>query len=353
MTHKFVLLAAMLSVTACMGGGDGSNPVNNPGGGTEEPDDPLGGITTVDTIPPGTPKPSPATAIIRSEPQGGDGTGFATGFSYDGAKDEFTVDNLAFDGENTYTRDPLVGTLSTGATVYALYEADITVDDPLNGAPVDQFNYRALYGQSKNKLADGRPTTEFAIVRTGSYIPYGFGGFIYQRNGNVVLPDTGFAKFTGDYAGLRDFAGRGGLEYATGDMEILIDFEDFNTGSGVAGTVKNRAIFAQDGTDLTADYITALNAEYGGVYAGLPVLRFVISDGVANANGEIIGNVTSSIQPASGALEQYEAGTYYAVVSGDPANEIVGVLTVESDLPNVDGVTARETGGFILHRPIP
>ncbi|MBK1636014.1 hypothetical protein [Rhodovulum adriaticum] len=352
MAHNRILLAALLAVAACSGG-DGTNPINN-SGGVEDGSDTgnEGGITSVDEMPPGTPLPKPNRAIVRREPED-DTNGFATGFAYNSDTDEFTVDNLAFDGDNTYSRDDVVGTLSTGATRYALYEGDSEVSDPVTGDPIGQFNYRALYGVSHNQMEDGRPTTEFAIVRTGSYVGYGYGGFIYQRNGSVTLPETGQANFNGEYAGLRDFEGKGGLEYVIGDMSVSIDFEDFNTGSGVAGYVENRRIFDQDGNDLTVEYINAFQTQYEGTYEALQVLRFVISDGVADANGEIIGQVDSNILTGAGEIQQVESGTYYAIVSGEPANEIVGVLTVESSHPAIEGVTVRETGGFILHRPAP
>ena len=53
-------------------------------------------------------------------------------------------------------------------------------------------------------------------------------------------------------------------------------------------------------------------------------------------------------------MEVYEFGTYYGVIAGDtttnPGGEIVGVIVVESDDPRYQGVTAQETGGFILYR---
>ncbi len=81
----------------------------------------------------------------------------------------------------------------------------------------------------------GTGRTEFAIVRTGAYRDFGFGGFVMKRNDNVVLPSSGQAAYTGDYGAVRDFSGATGLEYVTGDMDIAIDFEDFNDGNAVQG----------------------------------------------------------------------------------------------------------------------
>jgi hypothetical protein len=189
-------------------------------------------------------------------------------------------------------------------------------------------------------------------------VPYGFGGFIYQRNGGVVLPTSGQAHYEGDYAALRDFNGRGGLEYATGDMEIDIDFNDFNDGDGVKGEVSNRAIFDANGQDITNDVLAALNAEYASTLGAsplttLPVITFKVGPGVLDANGEIVGEVGSTVI-GDAAAEVFEEGKSYAVISGDATaggnDEIVGVIVVEADDPRFDGVTVRETGGFILYR---
>ena len=151
---------------------------------------------------PGTTNPTASGSISRSEAKNAGpggvavvGNGFAEGIHYDAANDTFTVDNLAFDGGNVYHRDTSVPTLGP-AKVFA---ASSTYADSQTGASIDQFSYRALYGVSKT----GK--TNFAIVRTGAYIPYGFGGFIYNRSGSVTLPTSGQAEYTGEYAGIRDF----------------------------------------------------------------------------------------------------------------------------------------------------
>ena len=50
-------------------------------------------------------------------------------------------------------------------------------------------------------------------------------------------------------------------------------------------------------------------------------------------------------------VKVYEDGKYFAVLAGSGANmEVTGIVVIESQDPIVDGVTARETGGFILYR---
>lgn len=61
--------------------------------------------------------------------------------------------------------------------------------------------------------------------------------------------------------------------------------------------------------------------------------------------------ISTIFNPDSGAYEPYETGTYYGIISGSGANmEIVGVIVMTSEDPRFEGVTAQETGGFIVYR---
>lgn len=326
--------AALFVLTACDGDPfAATDPVDE----TPVEEDPTG-IESDRTLPPGTTSPAPTTGIVRFEPEDGTGNGFAQSFSYDSSNDTFSVDNLAFDGDNTYIRDTQVGQLGP----FAVYENRDPIQDPINGQFINQFQHKAIYGVSTSG------ETEFAIVRTGAYVDYGFGGFVYQRNGDVSLPTTGQALFEGDYAGLRDFQSRGGLEFVDGDMVIAIDFEDFNDGDAVRGEIFNRTIYDTDGNDITGSVITGINAANNASLSQLPTMRFVIEPGVLDDNGEIVGSINSFIVDNTGALVTFEQGNYYAIISGPDATEIVGVVVAESLVSPT--VTARETGGFILYR---
>lgn len=330
MSKNLALMLALLgALVACGGDGDGSNPVNKPP--QEEEDD-----SDID-LPDGTEDATANDPITRYEPQDGTtGNGYASNVSYDPATDTFTVDNLGFDGNNVYRRDDQVASLGP----FAVYEASENFFDSVTGERIEQLtDYKAIYGVSQSGQ------TEFAIVRTGAYVDYGFGGYVYSRNGGVTLPTTGQAAYSGDYAGLRDFTNRGGIEYTTGDMNVAIDFEDFNEGSAVQGTVFNRRIFDTAGNDITDDIIDAL-----GSGTELPALVFSIGPGVLSENGELAGEIASFVSNEGGGLETFESGNYYAVLSGNNAEEIVGVIVVNSDDPRFDGVGVRETGGFILTR---
>ena len=350
MTNRLLTLALMAFLAGC----GSSNPFMDDGTGDGDTD---GDTTTDSTLPPGTTNPTPGGAILRSEPRqdaNGDhyGDGFANNISYNATSDTFYVDGLAFDGSQPegvpYGRS-VPGNLGS----YALYEAPLTHPDFITSNPINQFPHRALYGVSSTG------NTEFAIVRTGAYMDFGFGGFIYQRSGGVTLPTQGQAHYAGDYAGIRDFSGSGGLEYITGDMEVDIDFDAFPdncAGAGcnaVHGYVFNRQIYDTDGNNITGAYLTALNANLpsGSPPATeVPAILFRIGPGVMDSNGEITGDAYT-VGPDG---QQLDEGNYYLLMSGNhtagTGGEIVGVIVVEGADPRVDDVQVRETGGFILPR---
>jgi hypothetical protein len=315
----------------------------------------------------GTTNAQPNRGITRVEERVADGgenngNGYAEGFIYDAVNDTFEVDGLAFDGANVYTRDNQVASLGP----YEVYESANTFEDSETGVVINQFLHRAIQGQSTNVDANGVPNTRFAIVRTGAYVPYGFGGFLYERNGRVSIPSAGQAGFSGEYAGLRDYSGAGGLDYVTGDVNVAIDFEDFNDsdgliGDGVRGEVFNRRVFALNGQDITAQIIDGINANVASP-AGqldrngpLPELIFQVGPGVMSEAGEIAGQLNSNVLTEDG-FEAFEVGNYYAILADSPtlpAGELVGIVVVTVADPRfaTNGPTVRETGGFIAYRP--
>lgn len=290
---------------------------------------------------PGTASPTPTDLLFRREARSEEitGNGYAEGFSYDADADLFVVDNLAFDGVDGYTVVPTPTGGRLGIGPFTAFQNDAIAVDGLTSQNIDQLTYRALYGIS----ADGN--SEIAIVRTAAYINFGFGGFIYQRNGSVTLPESGQAVYTAvnGYGGLRDFNNQSGLEYVQGDVEVRIDFNDFNDGAGVAGYVTNRRVFDINQNDITADILAA----FGGGVTRLPSLIFEIAPGVLDANGELTGEVQST-NPLSGAI--LSEGNYYAVLSGDNAETIAGVIVVTGESVRNTAATVRETGGFFAVR---
>lgn len=344
---RFILpFAALLALAACDGPAvvEGANPPPPPE--EETPD-----------LPPGTENPTSTSDITRYEAlDEATGSGYAQDFTYDAASDTFSVDNLAFDGANTYTRiaDSALGAFA--ASPFRVYEAPTTALDSVTGVKIDQFLHRAIVGSSATD-ADDTEFVEFAIVRTGSYRDFGFGGFIYSREGGVrlPLPTTGQARYEGDYRGLRDFNNRTGIEYVAGQAFLDIDFEDFNDGDAVKGRVFDRSIFDVNGNDITAAVIAGLQSTYDNpAISALPDLVIDVGPGSIDGNGEITGSIASSVLNGDGALETLDTGKYYALLSGtdiDGGNEVVGIVVVAGDDPRYKDVTVRETGGFILTRP--
>lgn len=313
----------------------GTNTGTDTGTDTNAPDV----LITGTERPPQTPSAIARGDIVRAEAVDGNGGGLVSAVSYIADSDTFQVDGLAFDGLNVYSRGVAVSQLNG----YSVFEAEVVTPDFLTGDAIGQFvPTRAVYGVSDNSLANGEPRTSFAIVRTGAYNGYGFGGFIYERNGDVVLPTSGQAIYSGDYAGMRVFGGAGGLEYTTGDMFIQFDFDDFNATDGIYGEISNRRAFDVDGAEIGL----------GGDGLVLPTLTLVVNVGDTDvqANGEFSGSALNYVDG-----EVYESGSYYAVIAGDmtaigDGGEIVGVIVIESTDPRYENITAQETGGFILYR---
>jgi len=325
----------------------------------EEPvdEDVEGGEFDVTGTPPGVAGPEGAVdqSIVRFEERNANGGGFAEDFQYDAESDTFTVDNLAFDGEGAYTRGTAVASLGPNDS-YAVYNAEVLASDFIDESPIGQIApYRAIVGVSPNTV-DGVPRTSFAIVRTGGFANFGFGGFVYQREGGVTLPDARQATYTGDYAGVRVFSGPdgvlGGTEFTEASMEISIDFDDPTSGQGgVRGRIFDRVAF-----DINGEGVELGNDVENGELP-LPTIGFVLEGetGNINDNGELTGGLASNYVTLEGEVVPYEAGTYFGILAGDATDEtdggeIVGVLVIESGDPRTEGVTAQETGGFILLR---
>lgn len=282
------------------------------------------------------------------------GGGLVRSVLYDAENDTYTIDNLAFDGENVYETAAVLPNLGG----YDLYDAEEEVPDFLTSATVDQIvPYVAVTGRSDVINPEGtdgelEPRTTFAIVRTGGYADYGFGGFVYERNGGVTLPTTGQAQFEGQYAGVRVFDKEAKLEYTEGDVEIAFDFDDFNLNNGVKGVVFNRVLYDQNGNEIPLFFSTD---------DLLKDLNFVVVQGVDTLlpTGELSGELLSQRLNENGEIADYEVGTYYAIIAGDTTTdptdggELVGVFVVESEDPRVDNLFVQETGGFILPRAQP
>lgn len=345
MWRRFLLPGLIgMSALALVACGDG-NPFDGSDVPPDESEDPgdgdgnnNGGAPMIDGVRPGHTGGGTSQvvdgSIQRAEARSGSGGWVdAVRANEDGT---FTVVGPAFDGAGPYVPGVAVSGFTGTRQTYYVYDAEVNVPDMGTGQTVPQIvPYRALYGVSNNNVSatDDRPRTSFAIVRTGGYLDYGYGGFVYARNGSVTLPTeplpgSGQAIFTGDYAGIRIFDGTDGLQYTTGDAAVRVDFQDFPTNPGVGGTISNRQAYDSEGNSLFA----------------LDNIEFVIQAGSPSIhpNGEMSGAVTIGDLPSTTG----SAGSYYAVIAGDVANgdgEIVGIIV------HSDG-SMQETGGFIVYR---
>lgn len=344
MVNKVVSLSALMFLVACGG---------NPFAVEEEfpePTEELGGTTN----------PAASRPISRFELRDSQGGGYVTDTTYDAATGTFTVDGLPFDGINEYNEITVPGI----TTPFDLYEPNPIAEDTVNGIPVDVFLHRAVRGQSTSG------DTSFAIIRTGQYINFGFGGFVFERNGSVTLPQatgaSSFAVYNGDYAGVRDFTNRGGLEYVTGNMNITIDLGDFDGSGAIIGSVTNRQVFDLNGVNVTPQIVAALADDFdNAALTALPAISFTVEEGTLSPAGEISGTARSFPANGDGISELWEEGRFYGVISGAGADqEVVGVIVIQATDPRfgnaaganndpLGGTTnsvVRETGGFILYR---
>ncbi|QQA41631.1 hypothetical protein [Pelagovum pacificum] len=350
---QFLLAASVLALLAACGDGqpffeeettdDTTGDDGSTDGSTDDgSDEGTNGIPSAQT-PASMDVPTPDSRIVRFEQENEDGGGMLISpVVYDEVNDRFFVDNMAFDGNNVYQR--ILGSQMP----YSVYEASATAPDALTGDDIRQVTpYSAIVGVSRNRStnSDGEsvPRTAFAIVRTGGYVDYGFGGFVYQREGAFEVPTTGQAIYTGDYGGVRVFEGSSGLEYVDGKAEVRIDFEDFNRNEGVYARVYDRTI---------------LNPRNGQLNLPTVAVPITVGDGGFDENGEYMNTMSSVfIDPDTGEQAVLETGNLYAIIAGDATSgnggEIVGVVTLTSDDPRTEYSSSTETfetGGFIAYR---
>ncbi len=326
---------------------DTTTTSTNDATGGDNPDD---GTDSEDPLNTGTVRPPiNGNQLDRGDILRVEAGGLLASVEYVASNDTLIVDGLGFDGANTYSRGSPIAQLNS----HQVYEADVVAFDELTGDAIEQVvPYRAIYGVSNNSLATGEPRTSFTIVRTGWYADYGYGGFMYERNGSTVIPTTGQAQFKGDYAGLRVFDIISGLELTKGNVTIAVDLRDFNTNDAIKGTISNRFAYTPNGSALI---LGTYNDE--GLLI-LPDIHFAIEGGSGGdiaISGEFAGQLGNSASNSKGEISEYEKGNYYAVMSGDTTDvadggEIVGIFVIESEDPRYTNVVAQETGGFIAYR---
>lgn len=320
---------ALALLAAC--GGDGTNPLG--GGGTN----PEGGAGLGDNL------------------TFNEGTDLYTLQRVRISGSDLVVEGLPFDGDDAYTDTALVLDQDTGRPVARIFFRDpSTVDDNYTGdsdGPIGQDSYFAIYNESDDGSAKA------AVVRSGSYLEHGFGGYVVGRDTGVTLPTSGQANYFGNYVGLRTFEGDTGIELVDGDAAMEIDFENLEDNGAIRTVVTNRRLYAADGTFLET----------------LPSFGYVVTANALEDNGQFESEVfTRYYRPdAADATDvSVDYGTVRGMLVGTNAETAVGVIDIT--MPDyfvsngsVDfgsgSITAygdeeagptetRETGTFVLER---
>ena len=361
--QKSILTLALLSALAACGG-DGTNPFQTTEDNIDNSDLSVESLVKLE----GTENPSSTSDIYRYgsaldgvDDQQDSQNGYVSSVTVNG--NEIEVCCLAFDGNpasdgtSVYTRDDVVASLNG----YDVYEAEISTPDFLTSDAIAQIApTRAIVGVSSNTVG-GQPQTRFAIVRTGGYVGHGFGGFVYEREGGVVLPTNGGeARFEGNYAGMRTYIGGGGLNYTQADLAIVIDFGGFgNNTQTVRSEFGNYQVFDLNGNLVQTGFIDTDSYDLW-----IPITTTDALDDNGEMQASINGSVTylndvGELQAISG------SGMIYGVLAGDltdgSGGELVGVLAIDwgsvygDDLtqPGTRTIGVSETGGFILSRSWP
>ena len=299
--------ALVLALAACGGNGnplfgyDTTTGTNTPSSGV-----------TGSGLPPGTASPSAGGGIVRVEADSE-----ARVVSYDFGTDTIKIDNLPFDGDGIYDRGSNVSSLGS----YAVYE---------NPQTNESHAYKAVYGVSPSGNA------RFAIVGTGDYTGYGYGGFVYQRDVPVDIPTSGQATYTGDYGGIRVYKGEnttdGDLRFVTGHVSMIADFTDFKTGDAVEASIDGREERDTSGARIK----------------DLPSVKFS-TQSITDA-GELTGLVATTAQTPDIPQGADGTGTFYAILSGSGADEVVGVMVMDGKADHLasQNVEFEEKGGFVL-----
>ena len=118
----------------------------------------------------------------------------------------------------------------------------------------------------------------------------------------------------------------------------------------VDGFVFNRRVFDINGNEITSDILARVGEENDATLTQIPTIRFIITQNSLDQNGEMFGQVFSTFVDNAGDAVNFEEGNYYAVLSGDDAEELVGVIVTQTTLDPSSPGGARDTTGFTIYR---
>ncbi|MEM1372964.1 MAG: hypothetical protein AAGF78_01140 [Pseudomonadota bacterium] len=209
---------------------------------------------------------------------------------YDETTDQLIINNLPFDGpDGEYDFQRTQG----GAGVYA---SQMT---PTTG----QIQHYAVYLSTDN--------IEATAAGGRDWIDFGFTGAHLSRETYALPGGVGEYIYLGDYAGIRTFDDRGGLQITSGNAELLLDILDFDNNGvvegAIVGTVGPRTRTDSDGTPLAT--LPSIS---------LATVSFDPATGIF-----VEGGVTTPTPDG----EVRDAGTYEGVIAGS-GGEDIGVMLV-------------------------
>ncbi|MFW2541391.1 hypothetical protein ACN2XU_02025 [Primorskyibacter sp. 2E107] len=323
---RYIAALALTSVlAACSGGNPANDGEDGIGTGTQPlVDEPM--PTTVPDEGGGTTGPDVYGGDIEDDLTMND-------VQFDAATGELVLNNLPFDGNNSYAR-------TAGASA-AFQTAGSSFDAYRNTEGTNR--YYAVFRQSDQAYA------QVTAVGTDNYVTFGFGGAAAQRlSGDGALPDSNQSYiYDGEYAAVRtiiDPDTGSEIQYVIGTARVRVDIQDFDDIGAVEGFIANRTFFDNAGIP-----INDLNGSDERISLGTAQINFdnwTIESSTASVYG---GNNTNGV----GAT-----GTWEGLFAGPNGEEVAGVVVVEGNGPiGIDPATGeyievqvREVGGFVGSR---
>jgi len=149
---------------------------------------------------------------------------------YDREKNDLVINNLPFDGP-------------AGRYDFMARIGGVKVFESRQTATTGQVKHYAVFVESEH--------IEAAAAAGANWIEYGYGGANINRDRSFSLPRSGEYVYIGEYAAVRTFDDRGGLELVSGDVRIILDVNDFDPVDGIqgalTGTVYNRSVSGVNG----------------------------------------------------------------------------------------------------------
>lgn len=251
--------------------------------------------------------------------------------SYDAASDEVVLNNLPFDGDNTYARNAVASNGLGGAG------SSFDVYENVGGTS----NYYAVFRRSGNGYS------QVGAVGTDRYVSFGFGGVAAQRiSGDGSLPSGNSQYvFTGEYAAVRtiiDPTTGSEVQYVAGTAEIEVDIQDFDTTGAVEGVIVDRVFFDNNGVRISGldgvDFISLATAD-------INFDNWTIASSTATAF-----DLTTGAAGASGSWQGLFAGPNGEEVAGIVVVSGTGPIGIDPATGDLIEVQVRETGGFIATR---